>query len=453
MLTALPQVAPFLDAQKHALEMVVKGAPLCEVLAFLTGVVERVSQHATVASILLLDKEGRLRPGAAPSLPEDYIRAIDGLKAEPTLGTCSAAAATGRVVVTRDFATDPAWVTLRHLPLALGLIGAWSQPIIDRHGRVLGTFGTYFREIREPSPAERQVVEILSHTAALAIERSRFDEAQREAERVKDEFIATLSHEMRNPLAPLRAALQMLPSSVHDPDTLLRLHGRMSRSVEQLVRLVDDLLEAARISRGELQLQHEPVDLKDVVAAAVETCAPVAQSSRVSIRIDVAEAPVLVSGDRLQPAEQRDKVHACRRRSHRLGSAERDTRARIGARHRHRHRRRRHRPDLRDVRADSRTGQSVAVGTGPRPAAGAAPRRHASGHARSAQQRRRQRQRVHFAIAAAAVALPQSSGPPGLPGHTALAASSCASSVADSCNAASTSLRYFPERKPLARLK
>ena len=300
MLTALPQVAPFLDAQKHALEMVVKGAPLCEVLAFLTGVVERVSQHATVASILLLDKEGRLRPGAAPSLPEDYIRAIDGLKAEPTLGTCSAAAATGRVVVTRDFATDPAWVTLRHLPLALGLIGAWSQPIIDRHGRVLGTFGTYFREIREPSPAERQVVEILSHTAALAIERSRFDEAQREAERVKDEFIATLSHEMRNPLAPLRAALQMLPSSVHDPDTLLRLHGRMSRSVEQLVRLVDDLLEAARISRGELQLQHEPVDLKDVVAAAVETCAPVAQSSRVSIRIDVAEAPVLVSGDPLR---------------------------------------------------------------------------------------------------------------------------------------------------------
>jgi signal transduction histidine kinase len=300
MPTDLPHVTPFLDAQRDALEMVVKGAPLAEVLAFLTGVVERVSHHAAVASILLLDREGRLRPGAAPSLPDDYIRAIDGLKAEPTLGTCSAAAATGRVVVTRDFATDPSWVTLRHLPLALGLIGAWSQPIIDRHGRVLGTFGTYFREIREPSPAERQVVEILSHTAALAIERAQYDEAQRDAERAKDEFIAMLSHEMRNPLAPLRAALQMLPSSVDDVGTLLRLHGRMSRSVEQLIRLVEDLLETSRISRGELQLQHEPVDLKDVVEAAVETCAPLAQSSRVSIRIDVAEAPVLVSGDPLR---------------------------------------------------------------------------------------------------------------------------------------------------------
>ena len=280
--------------------MVVKGAPLSEVLAFLTGVVERVSQHAAVASILLLDREGRLRPGAAPSLPADYIRAIDGLKAEPTLGTCSAAAATGRVVVTRDFATDPSWVTLRHLPLALGLTGAWSQPIIDRHGRVLGTFGTYFREIREPSPAERQVVEILSHTAALAIERTRFDEAQREAERGKEEFIAMLSHELRNPLAPLRAALQMLPSSVNDADTIRRLHGRMSRSVEQLVRLVDDLLETSRVTRGELQLQHEPVDLKEVVEAAVETCTPLAQSSQVSIHLDFDAAPVVVSGDPLR---------------------------------------------------------------------------------------------------------------------------------------------------------
>ena len=297
MTTAPVLATPFLDAQKHALELVVKGAPLTDVLAFLTGVVERVSQQSVVASILLLDDDGRLRPGAAPSLPDDYIQAIDGLKAEPTLGTCSAAAATGRVVITREFATDPAWLTLRHLPLALGLVGAWSQPIIDRTGRVLGTFGTYFREVREPSPAERQVVEILSHTAALAIERTRAEDAQREAERRKDEFIATLSHELRNPLAPLRAALQMLPASISSPDTVLRLHGRMSRSVEQLVRLVDDLLETARITRCELQLQHEAVDMKDVIEQAVETCGPLLQSSRVRINVDVQDSPVFVSGD------------------------------------------------------------------------------------------------------------------------------------------------------------
>lgn len=176
-------------------------------------------------------------------------------------------------------------------------MGAWSQPIVDRTGRVLGTFGTYFREVREPSLAERQVVEILSHTAALAIERTRTEEAQREAERRKDEFIATLSHELRNPLAPLRAALQMLPSSVNNIDTVLRLHGRMSRSVEQLVRLVDDLLETARITRGELQLQLEVVDMKDVVEQAVDTCGPLAESSRVRVHVDVQQSPLFVSGD------------------------------------------------------------------------------------------------------------------------------------------------------------
>jgi signal transduction histidine kinase len=71
----------------------------------------------------------------------------------------------------------------------------------------------------------------------------------------------------------------------------------MSRSVEQLVRLVDDLRETARITRGELQLQYEAVDMKDVVEQAVETCVPLAQSSRVQIHVDVPESPLFVSGD------------------------------------------------------------------------------------------------------------------------------------------------------------
>ena len=67
---------PFLDAQKHALEMVVKGEPLRDVLAFLTSVVEEQSGDEVVASILLLDDGGHLRPGAAPSLPAEYVQAM-----------------------------------------------------------------------------------------------------------------------------------------------------------------------------------------------------------------------------------------------------------------------------------------------------------------------------------------------------------------------------------------
>ena len=98
-----------------------------------------------------------------------FRQAIDGLRAQPTLGTCSAAAATARVVITKDFATDPGWTTLKGLPLALGLVAAWSQPIVDRGGRVLGTFGTYFRERRRPTERERDAVEVLARTAAMTL--------------------------------------------------------------------------------------------------------------------------------------------------------------------------------------------------------------------------------------------------------------------------------------------
>ena len=160
-----------LDAQKHSLEMLVSGSPLDEVLTYLARVVERQSEGRAVASILLLDERGHLHNGASPGLPENYVNAIDGIKADPEVGTCAAAAARGAVVVTPDIAADPKWRGLKQLPLGLGFRAAWSMPIFARDGRVLGTFGTYFRERREPEPLERQVVEVLARTAALAIER------------------------------------------------------------------------------------------------------------------------------------------------------------------------------------------------------------------------------------------------------------------------------------------
>ena len=175
-----------LVAQKQSLEMVVQGAPLGEVLSYLTRIVEKHAQDDVIAAILLLDAQGCLHTGAAPSLPQDYNHAIDGLKACEDVGTCSVAAATGRVVVTPDIAADPKWGELKSLPLALGLKAAWSQPILARSGRVLGTFGTYFRECREPMALERHLVAVLSHTAALAIEREEVDASLEEQRRLLD---------------------------------------------------------------------------------------------------------------------------------------------------------------------------------------------------------------------------------------------------------------------------
>lgn len=158
-----------LAACEKARAMVQQGAPLRDVLSQLTTVVEAVGKDRTVASILVLDREGLLRNGASPNLPSDYLDAIDRLKPDARVGTCAAAAATGEIVDTPSFYDDDRWAELRHLPLALGFLGAWSQPIKDAQGRVLGTLGTYFREHRNATPAERETVALMAAVAAEAI--------------------------------------------------------------------------------------------------------------------------------------------------------------------------------------------------------------------------------------------------------------------------------------------
>ena len=146
-------------------------APHGEILNCLATAAEVISPGST-ASILVIDGDGLLRNGASPNLPRDYLDAIDRLKPNPTVGTCAAAAATGSIVITPDFRADDKWAELRHLPLALGFVGAWSMPIVSAdNGQVLGTFGTYFRESREPTSSELTAVQRLADTAARVLQR------------------------------------------------------------------------------------------------------------------------------------------------------------------------------------------------------------------------------------------------------------------------------------------
>jgi len=154
----------------QAQHMLEEGEPQHKILAQLVRTAEALAGEGAVSSILLLDKEGLLRNGASPGLPYDYLTAIDGLKPNAQVGTCAAAAATGCIVITADFCADDKWAELRHLPMALGFVGAWSMPIKGSDGKVLGTFGTYFRESREPSPGEIDDIQQLAATAAKVLE-------------------------------------------------------------------------------------------------------------------------------------------------------------------------------------------------------------------------------------------------------------------------------------------
>jgi len=160
------------EACERAHGLIESGAPSSSVLSCLVEAAERVSGPRAVSSILVIDEHGLLRNGHSPGLPGDYLEAIDRLKPNPRVGTCAAAAATASVVVTPDFLADDKWAELKHLPRSLGYIGAWSMPIRSpRNGAVLGTFGTYYRDRREPTAHEVKAIGKLAGLAARALER------------------------------------------------------------------------------------------------------------------------------------------------------------------------------------------------------------------------------------------------------------------------------------------
>ncbi|MGA2492358.1 MAG: diguanylate cyclase [Roseiarcus sp.] len=159
------------DGQAQLLEMIAKGAPLPAILDHLVRLVE--SQLPGIfGSILLLDEDRiHLRHGAAPSLPETYTSAIDGIPIGPNVGSCGTAAYRREPVVVTDIARDPLWADFRELVAPLGYRSCWSTPILSNHGEVLGVFAMYSMSVRAPAPIERRLVDIVTHTAGIAIER------------------------------------------------------------------------------------------------------------------------------------------------------------------------------------------------------------------------------------------------------------------------------------------
>lgn len=157
-------------------------------------------------------------------------------------------------------------------------------------------------EARDWTPEDRSLVEAAAERTWTAMEHARVEEALREnqerlqqASRAKDEFIAMLGHELRNPLAPIATTLQLM--KLRAPDVFVREREIMDAQVRYLTGLVDDLLDVARIARGKVELEQEPLAIADIVAAAVETTQPTMEEHRQSLHTQV-EDGLMVTGDR-----------------------------------------------------------------------------------------------------------------------------------------------------------
>ena len=156
------------------------------------------------------------------------------------------------------------------------------SPIRDDEGLIVGA-SKIARDITDRKLAEQRIYSLLTEL--------------READHLKDEFLAMLGHELRNPMAPISNMLEILKRAGGNESLVQEARGTMERQLAQLARLVDDLVDVSRITRGKLEMRQERLDLVSSVHHAVEACRPLAERSRVRLDITVPEQPVFVDAD------------------------------------------------------------------------------------------------------------------------------------------------------------
>ena len=163
----------FRAGQSRVLELIAEDASLSEILTNLVLLMEGQAEGLR-CSVLLLSRDGiYVEHGAAPNLPEVYIKAVDGAPIGPRAGSCGTAMYTREPVVVTDMVTDPLWADYRDLAKISGLRACWSTPILSSQGEVLGSFAMYRQESRGPRAGETRLTEIATHLARIAIERQR----------------------------------------------------------------------------------------------------------------------------------------------------------------------------------------------------------------------------------------------------------------------------------------
>jgi two-component system CheB/CheR fusion protein len=261
---------------------------IAQTLAVIQG-----AEGALVA--LVAGEDGTLRPAAHYRVPDQLLKALQ--RVMPGAGACGRCLATGQPVYIEDVSADAGFEPFLDAARQAGVRTVSSLPLTDTDGTVFGVVSTYFRH---PPSAPRHNTALADLAIQLGIdflERAHLYSELQETDRSKNRFLAILSHELRNPLAPIRSAIETVHLIASGSPELAGPLSVIDRQITQMARLIDDLLDISRITNNKLNLRREPVDLADVVRAAIEASRPILGSSDHELRVVLPDQPIWINAD------------------------------------------------------------------------------------------------------------------------------------------------------------
>lgn len=251
------------------------------------------------------DEARTIRPVAHAGFEKGYLETLHLTWAdtERGQGPTGTAIRTGRPCACKDMRTDPRFLPWREEATRRGYASSIVFPLLAEGG-AFGALTIYSREPDSFSREEQELLAELSTDLAYGITalrsnaaRKRAEEGLRAADRNKNEFLAQLSHELRNPLAPIRNGLYLLDQAPPGSEQAARALAIVRRQTDQLARLVDDLLDVTRISCGKVALERSVVDACELTRQACDDLRDVLQQRRVQLRVSVPDQPVWIDAD------------------------------------------------------------------------------------------------------------------------------------------------------------
>ena len=274
----------------------------------LTAVIELLGSDK--GNIQLLDPESsrltlRAQRGFGPQfleLPREVCAADDFLWAK--------ALRSGQRIIIEDIETDDSYAPYRADARAAGHRSLVANPLLSADGEPIGMVAAHFRSIHRPSEQELRRFDLYVRQAGDFIQRCKLEQvlrrseaALRDADRRKDEFLALLAHELRNPLAPIRYALAVNKKGGRTPEQRNEAEEVIERQVAHMSRLLDDLLDVSRVTRSRLELKKSPTELTAVVASAVETARPMLDAKHHTLSVDLPTHAVRFEADLVRVAQ------------------------------------------------------------------------------------------------------------------------------------------------------